>query len=352
MRIARLTMTALQCSPEEAVRQLVLSDDLRAQVRQALETERLIHISDPSMILDRGRRHVDWLPRVDRATWLHWPRLRDYLIGQRQLPDATVRSVDDVTDRILRAMEDPRAPDAFKVKGLVLGYVQSGKTTNYSALMAKAADVGFKLVIVLSGLHDGLRLQTQRRLHAELVTPVGVAPIDGAHAWRSFTALRMKGDFDPGTVEPSALTGTNPGLLVVKKNVSVLRRLLDWLDRLPATVRQQLPVLIVDDEADQATPNTGGNRLSPDDPEAGADDLGDDAEPSRINEQIRTLVNHRFRKVAYVAYTATPFANVFIDHTALDVRAGDDLYPRDFIIDLPMPHGYFGAERIFGRADD
>jgi len=138
----------------------------------------------------------------------------------------------------------------------------------------------------------------------------------------------------------------------VKKNVSVLRRLLEWLERLPAGVRQQLPVLIIDDEADQATPNTGGNRLSPDDPEAGADDLGDEAEPSRINECIRTLVNHRFTKVAYVAYTATPFANVFIDHTAVDRSAGDDLYPRDFIIDLPIPHGYFGAERIFGRADD
>src|SRR5205809_140126 len=127
MRIARLTMTALQCSPEEAVRQLVLSDDLRAQVREALEAERLIHISDPYMILNRARQHVEWLPRVDRAIWRHWPRLRDHFIGHRQLPEATVRSVDDVTDRVLAAMEDPRATDRFKVKGLVLGYVQSGK---------------------------------------------------------------------------------------------------------------------------------------------------------------------------------------------------------------------------------
>ncbi len=352
MRIARLTMSALGCDPETAVQQIVLADELRAQVREALEDERLIHISDPYMILNRARQHVDWLPHIDRATWLHWPRLRDFFIGQRGLPEAAVRSVDDVTDRVLAAMEDPRTTETFTIKGLVLGYVQSGKTTNYSALMAKGADVGFKLFIVLSGVHDGLRLQTQRRLFAELVAPVGVAPLDGAHAWQSFTAVRMKGDFDPGTVDPTALTAPNPVLLVVKKNVSVLRRLLEWLERLPAGVRQQLPVLIIDDEADQATPNTGGNRLPPDDPEAGADDLGDEAEPSRINECIRTLVNHRFTKVAYVAYTATPFANVFIDHNAIDRIAGDDLYPRDFIIDLPMPHGYFGAERIFGRADD
>jgi hypothetical protein len=352
LRIARMAMAALGGDLEMALQVLVVPDELRARVREALEAERLIHISDPYMILNRERQHVDWLPRVDRAGWLYWPRLRDFFIGQRDLSEASVRSVDDVTDRVLSAMEDPRATETFKVKGLVLGYVQSGKTTNYSALMAKGADVGFKLFIVLSGIHDGLRLQTQRRLHNELVAPVGVAPLDGGHTWQSFTAVRMKGDFDPGSVDATALTAPNPVLLVVKKNVSVLRRLLLWLERLPAGVRQQIPVLIIDDEADQATPNTGGNRPSPDDPEAGAEDLGDDAEPSKINECIRVLVNNRFTRVAYVAYTATPFANVFIEHTAVDLVAGEDLYPRDFIIDLPMPPGYFGAERIFGRADD
>src|SRR5438046_487106 len=123
MRITRLAMSTLQCDPETAVRQLVIPDDLRARVRQALETERLIHISDPTMILNRERQHVVWLPRVDRARWIHWPRLRDFFIGQRQLPDATVRSIDDVTDRVLGAMENPRESDVFKVKGLVLGYV-------------------------------------------------------------------------------------------------------------------------------------------------------------------------------------------------------------------------------------
>jgi hypothetical protein len=352
VRITRMAMAAFEGDLETALAVLIVPDEMRARVRETLEAERLIHIRDPYMILSQERRHIDWLPRVDRADWLYWPRLRDYFIGQRELSEATVRSVDDVTDRVLGAVENPRATPSFKVKGLVLGYVQSGKTTNYSALVAKAADVGFKLFIVLSGIHDGLRLQTQRRLHNELVAPVGVAPLDGAHAWQSFTAVRMKGDFDPGSVDATALNTPNPVLLVVKKNVSVLRRLLVWLERLPAGVRQQMPVLIIDDEADQATPNTGGNRPAPDDPEAEADDLGDEAEPSRINECLRTLVNHRFTKVAYVAYTATPFANIFIEHTAVDLVAGEDLYPRDFIIDLPMPHGYFGAERIFGRADD
>src|SRR5204863_5898451 len=99
-------------------------------------------------------------PEIDRQTWVYWPRLRDYFIGVRELSDATVRSVDDVTDRVLGATENPSATETFKTRGLVLGYVQSGKTTNYSALIAKAADVGFKLFIVLSGVHDLLRLQT------------------------------------------------------------------------------------------------------------------------------------------------------------------------------------------------
>src|ERR1700752_3233339 len=107
MRIARMTMAALQCDPETAVRQLVLSDELRGQVRDALDEERLIRIQDPYMILDRARQHVDWLSGVDRATWTYWPRLRDYFIGVRELPEATVRSVDDVTDRVLAATENP-----------------------------------------------------------------------------------------------------------------------------------------------------------------------------------------------------------------------------------------------------
>ncbi|MDQ6857492.1 MAG: Z1 domain-containing protein [Chloroflexota bacterium] len=347
--VVRILMQKLGCDAEAAARQLLLPEDVRIQVLEHFEQERLIRILDPYMILDRNRKHVVWLPHVDRATWYYWPRVRDYFLGVRNLPEATVNSVDDVTDRVLAAMENPTAGDPFTTKGLVLGYVQSGKTTNYSALIAKGADVGFRLFIVLSGIHNGLRLQTERRLRNELVAPQGVAPLDAAHAWKTFTKDQMNGDFDPGSVDAAGLASPGPGLLVVKKWKSVLDKLLLWIEQLPPAVRQQIPVMIIDDEADQATPNTGGNRPDPD--EDADDVLADEAEPSRINERIRRLVKS-FPKVGYVAYTATPFANVFIDHNAVDHIAGEDLYPRDFIVDLPIPDGYFGAERIFGRADD
>lgn len=351
--LARLTITMLDCDATTAVGSLPIAAEIRKQVVDDLERERLIVIKDPYMILDRARAHEDWLPNLDRANWIYWPRLRDHLLTRplRPLPEAIVRSVDGVTDRVLGATEDPATADRFTTKGLVLGYVQSGKTTNYSALIAKAADVGFKLFIVLSGIHDGLRLQTQKRLYRELISVESGKPLDASHKWVAFTANKLKGgDFDPGNVDVAALTGPNPKLMVVKKNVTVLRRLLTWLDELPAETKKTLPVLIIDDEADQATPNTGGNRPAPDSEEAEGQDLGDEAEPSKINEHIRRLVNS-FARVCYVAYTATPFANVFIDHKAIDRVAGNDLYPRDFIVDLPMPDGYFGAETIFGRAD-
>jgi hypothetical protein len=351
LNLTRIAMVTLACDAETAAKQLNLPEHLRAEVIAALKSEQAIRIVDAAAIVDRRRAHVDWLPRVDRQTFVYWPRLREYLLARRGLSESTVNEHDRATDRILGEVENPRSSERFKVRGLVLGYVQSGKTTNYSSLLAKAADVGFRFFIVLSGIHNGLRLQTQRRLEMDIVAAPGMRPLDAQHVWQTLTASRMNGDFDPGTVNTGMLAHPNPTLLVVKKNVSVLNRLIVWLDSLPGELRQALPVLIVDDEADQATPNTGGNRLPPDDPEAEADDLGDDAAPSRINERVRTLVN-RFAKVAYVAYTATPFANIFIDHEAVDQSAGQDLYPRDFIVDLPKPHGYCGAERIFGRADD
>ena len=142
---------------------------------------------------------------------------------------------------------------------------------------------------------------------------------------------------------------------MAKKNAPVLRRLNAWLADLPAATRETLPVIIIDDEADQASPNTRSNRPFPD-----TDEDGDDPEvvqmlaespPSRINELIRGLLNG-FPRVAYVGYTATPFANVLIDHQAEDRVVGADIYPRSFIVDLPRPPDYYGPERIFGTDDD
>src|SRR5947209_3762618 len=151
--------------------QPLIPQEMRSQVRAALEREAqaqaTIRIADLRMI-EESRDHHEWLRDVDRQGWVYWPRLRQLLIARRW-PQPVVQSIDDATDRILGSLEDPRGDHDFDRRGLVVGYVQSGKTANYSALIAKAADTGYRLFIVLTGIHNQLRQQTQRRLNAELV---------------------------------------------------------------------------------------------------------------------------------------------------------------------------------------
>lgn len=351
-RAARTLMDALGLSIEQAISNPAIPLEYRHLVFEALERENFI-IRDPSLIEDENRDHDTWLPNVDRNYWYYWPRLRKYLIDQKGWPIETVRSIDDVTDRILGAMEDPSKP-SFDTRGLVVGYVQSGKTANYTSLIAKAADTGYRLIIVLTGMHNTLRYQTQVRLDKEIVgksngESIGVGVPISDKEWYTLTIADSKqGDFEPGNTGTAVLSYSKPVLIVTKKNGQVLNKLIDWLSQTQEHTRQNIPCLIIDDEADQASVNTGGNRPPEDDwdnAEADNQDL-----PSRINLLIRQLRN-LFTKKAYVAYTATPFANVLIDYEARDVEGGEDLYPKSFILALPRPIGYYGAREIFGTID-
>ena len=229
--------------------------------------------------------------------------------------------------------------------------MQSGKTANYTALIAKAADVGYRLFIVLSGIDNGLRLQTQSRLKRELVgypgnrpNAVGMPPV--GLQWHEFTRDELDGDFRAGYANPASLQGSQPVLLVIKKNGPVMRRLIHWLDLASGEVRRAIPVLVVDDEADLASVDTRGTYPPEDSP------LPEDyEEPSVINGLIRDILNH-FGKKAYVAYTATPFANILIPHDSYHPELRNDLYPKDFILDLPKPAGHFGAEELFGTSTE
>jgi hypothetical protein len=356
VRIARTLMDALGIDIDAAVRNEAIPAELRDKVREALAAEGVIRLRDPLLVEDQARQHTPWLPAIDREKWYYWPRLRTYLIDGRAWPEPTVRSVDDVTDRILGAMESPGMTE-FSTKGLVVGYVQSGKTANYTALIAKAVDCGYRLVVVLTGIHNSLRLQTQYRLTEELVgvdrgKPVGVGRPAADREWHTFTGTYLSGDFNPGHANAAALSGPSPVLIVAKKNAPVLDHLLQWLRTTQPETRRLIPTLVIDDEADLASVNTGGN-TPPADADAAEDEQDtyeEQARPTRINEQIRTLLS-LFGRVAYVAYTATPFANVLIDHRAVDYAAGEDLYPRSFICALPRPYGYYGAEDIFGAND-
>lgn len=341
LRVVQVAMDALGLTVEEAIARVPA--DLRLQVRVLFEERRPGDVARPA-ILSADQGQPDWYGSIDPDSMYHWPRLRRWLVDVKgRHPDA-VRNLELESSKVMRLLGDPRPPPHgvanFRVQGLVVGYVQSGKTANFTATVARAADAGYRLVIVLAGIHNTLRRQTQQRLEIELgLRPDqrGVAVAEVGRAWITLTKSDLSGDFRGGTTSGAILQSHQPLLAVVKKNGAVLRRLLQWIGEAPPP---DMPVLIIDDEADQASVNTGGNQA--------ADSVDDDDRPSTINRLVRDLLR-RFRRVSYVAYTATPFANVFIDHEGMDREVLQDLYPRDFIVALDKPHAYIGAEDLFGR---
>lgn len=256
----------------------------------------------------------------------HWPALRSYLVDSKGWSSDTVdERIGRASNEIVSLLDNP-STDSFVCRGLVIGHVQSGKTANMTAVIAKAVDAGYNLVIILAGLTNKLRKQTQSRMQKDLVDRM-------RDRWQLLTAEDEQGDFrmppNGGFPMPA---GDTAQLAVVKKNVAPLGQLLATLDRTVPAVLRRLRVLIIDDECDQASVNTASGEY----------------DMTRINENIR-LILRRFPANSYVGYTATPFANVLINPFPADGRELDDLYPKDFITALPTPDGYFGTERLFGR---
>jgi hypothetical protein len=252
--------------------------------------------------------------RDNRLTWYtgpregdkNWPALERSLRDKGRDPD----DLDEASTKVVSLLDHPKQP-TFSTRGLVVGFVQSGKTTNFTAVMAKAADRGYKLFIVLSGIHNALRRQTQIRLENDLIAA-------NPGLWYQVTTPQH--DFVPPP-NPKAFFA-NKGqhlLLVVKKNAAVLGKLRKWLTD-AGEYLEQCPALIIDDEADQSTVAT-----------------------KTINPLLYDVLS-KFPQVGYVGYTATPFANLLIDPSLVK-----DFYPRDFIVNLPKPAGHQGTEVLFGR---
>ncbi|MBN9096708.1 MAG: Z1 domain-containing protein [Pseudonocardia sp.] len=297
---------------EEASRRFgpILGEELSSYVSEYEDRISRIERDDPPMLA--GPRDP-WYPGPNDEGDTFWPALKTYFEAELGWADSRIRPVDMASSKVVAYTPRPELA-TWTSKGLVVGYVQSGKTTNFTSVIAKAADVGYKLVIVLSGIHNGLRRQTQERLDEQLKE---LSP----KAWLTLTD--QADDFRPPRIQSTALLHnqeTKVALCVVKKNKTVLNRLNAWLeDAAKQRVLADLPVLVIDDEADQAS-----------------------VETNTINPLIRKILA-KLPKCTYIGYTATPFANVLID------PAADDLYPESFILNLPRPDGYFGTERIFGR---
>ena len=242
-----------------------------------------------------------------------WPGTKATLAVSR-IPDDQIQRIDESSSKIVAYTPNPSLTK-WQSKGLVVGYVQSGKTTSFTSVVAKAADVGYNFIVVLSGIHNGLRRQTQERLEVQLKGP-------NPDSWITLTSLER--DFHrpthtlesilPKPGEPKAV------LSIVKKNPVVLKRLKTWLtDAAHDGGLRHVKALIIDDEADQAS-----------------------VETPKINPLLRDIIG-MLPRCTYIGYTATPFANLLIN------PAVEDLYPKDFVLTLPPPAGYFGTEMIFGR---
>ncbi|OLN26661.1 Z1 domain-containing protein [Desulfosporosinus metallidurans] len=304
------------------------------------------------VIKDDKRPHQSWLPsRRSELDFFFWNRYKKYLEEIKHWNPRVTGNLGRVSDEIVDLLGDPKAKNDFQRRGLVLGDVQSGKTANYTAICNKAADTGYRVIIVLAGMMENLRQQTQERLDAEFSgrkseyfldptkkeirnEPVGVGRYGTNKRIASFTSVVK--DFDINILKSndlSLLSVSDPVVFVVKKNKSILNNLIRWLRNNNAVTGQKidLPMLLIDDEADNASVNT----------------KKEDEDPTAINQAVRTLLA-LFRQASYLGITATPYANIFINPDTTDDMRGDDLFPRDFIYSLAPPSNYIGADSIFG----
>lgn len=332
----------------ELIRNMAAIPDFKVgaatQEKIARVIEARLDVSMDSGAILREASFRPWLSAA-KATIdpFYWERYREFLKAG-EYPPAVLQTMDAVNDATLGLLGNPQLEGTWDRRGLVLGHVQSGKTANYIGLISKAADAGYKVIIVIAGLQNTLRKQTQERIdegflgvdtghHRDSGNAIGVGIIDTRKRPNYVTTTSR--DFNRNSKEASGiqLVGLpDPVILVIKKNKSILENLNNWMRQ---NARRQriltLPALIIDDEADNASINVAKNN-----------------EISRINGQIRELLN-MFSRSSYVGYTATPFANVLIDPRSLDEEKGADLFPRDFIYSLDPPTNYMGASTIFGE---
>lgn len=337
-----------------------LSDAARLQLIRRMESFFAIRPLDGTDVIvetpESKRRPKWWSTRENKeegyylGSYLRYLRRDPATVNMRN--EQAIKRDLERTDLVMDKLFDPQ-DTSVKLedrRGLVMGNVQSGKTANYSMLISKAADAGFRFIIVLTGTIELLRQQTQSRLDESFVGEKSDG-IDGANNITGVGNYRAQSEFKEKlpismtstatdfrcnqrkALQPLNLANTkSPIILVVKKNTTALREIQTWLNG-NAGQTKQYPILMIDDEADAASVSSKGSE-----------------DPTVINRLIREILD-RFDKRAYVGYTATPFANIFID-PLYNTDGLNDLYPRDFMISLAAPSNYIGAKKVFGGPED
>lgn len=327
---------------------LGVEPDDQEQLARDIEERFGISMGLGAMVDDDDFRQ--WLPEAKASIDpFYWGRYRKLML-KNGLPQDVVTATDTVTDEILGRLGNPNLQEEWDRRGMVVGHVQSGKTGNYTGLICKAADAGYRLIVVIAGIHNNLRNQTQERIDEGFIgrdtgrlamkgrrdgnKAIGVGLFDDRRTPVSLTNTLSDFRKNTATSNTSEIDSYKvPVVLVIKKNHSTLKNLLDWLRENSAKGDAQMisqPMLLIDDEADNASINTKYAK----------------EEITKINGQIRELLR-MFHRSCYVGYTATPFANIFVDPDSYDEAIKEDLFPRQFIMGLDAPTNYFGPKKIF-----
>jgi len=317
-----------------------LTDNDWSKMQKELETQ--FDVKMELGILIQGENSTDRDPvwwsskRKQESENYYWDRYRNYLANS--INADVIKTIDRDTDIVMDNIENPEIT-SFNRYGMVVGHVQSGKTGNYSALVCKAADAGYKFIVVIAGGMNNLRDQTQVRLNEYFVgqdlgqqVGVGIGTLDRKKLPISLTTKEKDFNKQDADQNSQGLNFDNinaPILLVIKKNTKTLANVITWLEKQYKNQIKNHSMLLIDDESDYASINTK-----------------EEQDPTTINKRIRKLLS-LFQKSVYVAYTATPYANIFIDHQVGHDELGQDLFPKDFIYALDAPTNYFGARKIF-----
>ena len=321
------------------------------QNKCSFQSSEIISLVDPD--------HKEWLKeKTASIKWNQWNAYSNYLKTEKKFNQKNVDAIGDLADKIIDRIEDPEKDTEIKVKGLLMGEVQSGKTGSFMAVLHKATDVGWRFIIVLSGLTDDLRFQTQQRINSDFIgytlseredhQNCGIREVSEHYDFINFEPLTtLHKDFSQNQLSKILKNQEKSVYIAVcKKNSRILNNLLKWLGGDPDSpqknadrreIANKIPCLIVDDEADQASPNT----------------KKDFDEYTAVNGAIRNLLNF-FNKSAYLAVTATPYANIFINpqlQESQEQHKLPDLFPQNFIFVKPSPEGYVGVHQLFGIDD-
>ena len=309
---------------------------------------KITHANGNVIFDDYDSRH-EWYSNERIETPYFWNKYKALLLAN---PSFNIKSInlldEDTLPNIMNCLGNPN--DQFEGKrfrrGLIIGDVQSGKTATYSGLICKAADAGYKVVILLAGITESLRQQTQERIDESIIgltsrrqgrnvasIRVGVGKDNQELRATSFTSCVNDFVGNHDRIAMSLNSQSSLVVFVIKKNVSVLQKLYKWLKDQnldPVKGYIDIPMLLVDDEADNASVNT----------------KKDETDPTKTNKLIRQICT-LFKNTTYVGFTATPFANVFINPDSVDSMKNADLFPEHFIYALEAPSNYVGAQKIF-----